>query len=257
MCVQIFCMFLQNQELHNQVDCDEIDYLLTMDEPLKKKDKQMEHKSIYTVINLLKHVPENIISKCMSLIQYKQDNNLIFDKIKVNSTIINYKSRRKENVSDITGTAVPSLLELKLKKSISYIDKLEKEFEPQFKRIEHSQYENAPKMRICEIKDRLMQSDMPDPADLLHIANCQNTYVSGYHYKYYQIRDYDWLSKSVLSKLYMRLTSLNISDESDFEVMFCSESTELSGSVDCIDRKNKILYEFKVVDQLQDVHFLQ
>jgi hypothetical protein len=35
------------------------------------------------------------------------------------------------------------------------------------------------------------------------------------------------------------------------------ESVILFGSVDCIDYKQKILYEFKVVDHIKDIHFIQ
>lgn len=257
-----FLPFLRLEKLPELVECNNIEFLMNKIKNEKRQQNNEYNTRNYAVTNLLRHVPENIISQCMNIIQYKQNHNFKVKNIRVNSTIKNPKTHNKENVSDITGTAIPTLLQLKLKNSIGYMNNLET-FESNFINIMHAPCNVIQNMKISEIKKRLLQSDLPDSSDLLYISNCQNTIVSGYHYKYYQICEYNWLSKSALHQLYTRLTTLNISADAEFEVMINdqtntgNESVILHGSVDCIDYKQKILYEFKVVDHIKDIHFIQ
>ena len=96
---------------------------------------------------------------------------------------------------------------------------------------------------------------------LLYIANCWNTYKSGYLYKLYQISNYTWLSPENLNKCIDRMAKLNITSDSIFEKSITIVDTKeilnrkLKGYIDCYD--NNIIYELKCVTKLTKEHYLE
>lgn len=103
------------------------------------------------------------------------------------------------------------------------------------------------------------------PAELLYIANCHNAHESRFLHKVFQIKSYDWLSGPMLEECVARMESLGIGRHSVYfehalpEVRNRMEmfGRSLVGVADCIDERNRCLYEFKCVAALTTEHVLQ
>jgi len=212
--------------------------------------------------DLIKHIPQNILDECFDFLKIET---IISKKGKINIPIKTNQCDGCEGVGEITGVAIPSYFELKLKGKIQiFNDLIQNNFEE--KLLENSdgcliklaietKNEKIYKLNNINIKEL-------SPEELLYIANCWTTYKSGFLFKIYQIRDYNWLSKEDLLKCITRMEkSLNISINAIFEKPYSIENEKelfnrrLNGFVDCIDNNN--LYEFKCVQSLEKEHFLQ
>ncbi len=202
-----------------------------------------------TVTNLIKFLPANIINAVLSnvvfnCIQKKEDRIPIPTKTEQNDLF--------ENVSEITGTAIPAYYEflmtgemhiwnaVSLDKNKSEKDKSEKD--------------------KSEIHIYFADENTPVPANLLKLANEYCAKCNGYKYKLVQIQDYNWLTMEHLNLACDRLSI--ISKDAKYEVLLSTESTEsknntitITGEIDCID--GDIIYEFKCVDELNTIHKLQ
>ena len=147
---------------------------------------------------------------------------------------------------------IPSMFELKLKNKMSILELLA-DFE---KKVINRSLEKKHNINNIDIQNLTSQ-------ELLYISNCWNTFKTGYIFKIYQITNYDWLSDKKLDKCINRLTELNISINSLFEYNLETENEtellnrKLIGFIDCIDKENNIVYEFKCVQKLEKEHYLQ
>jgi hypothetical protein len=205
------------------------------------------------VTDLIKHLPQEVINTAMEFlnIQVIQKKNSL-----INIPIKTTQETGDESVSEITGIAIPTYFEYKLKNKSTILEELlndnEKTEEIEF--IDDEETDNKD-------NKKLNQLDLENPEDLLYLSNLWNTKKSGYFFKQYQIQNYDWLSKEHLDKSYSRLNKLNLDESSQFEVKLNLENTpelynrNLIGYLDCISI-NKI-YEFKCVKELSSEYFLQ
>ena len=220
--------------------------------------KSMLEKPIDTsVSDLIKFLPQNIIDECYDKLEIIQNNEYKIKKISIPLKISNEKT--KESVSEITGIAIPSMFELKLKNKMFIYDFLLK-INSTKKIINNESLfgEDNNKINIYDIDIKNIKPD-----ELLYISNHWNSYKTGFLFKICQITDYNWLEQKKLDECIKRLSCLNISVNSSFEHEVNTEKTpellnrKLIGYIDCFDEDNNILYEFKCVQKLNKEHYLQ
>lgn len=177
------------------------------------------------VTDLTKFLPASVIEEAKSFIDFDVvQNKAEFIDIPRKST----QGQFVENVTEITGTAIPAYLN----------------------------YSYTGSSVISKYDD-----DMKDPAVLLKLANiyCSNT--SQYTYKLSQIKDYDWLSVENLTRCTERLQQ-HITKDSLFEKKIIIENPQvqynrkLIGMIDCIHKKQEV-WEFKCVSKLVSEHLIQ
>jgi hypothetical protein len=109
-------------------------------------------------------------------------------------------------VSELTGIAIPSYYELKVKGRMDIYNNLIRENKDQI----------LSKIRLKTLT----------PSQLLYIANAWNSKKTGFLFKKYQITNYDWLSSENLARCIERLDRLMISRKSIFEKEFEVESKD-------------------------------
>jgi len=181
---------------------------------------------------LLKHLPFEIINHAKSYLKITE--------IQKKSDKIDIKTKVKqgiyyENVSEITGTAIPARFE--------YINKGQMEIYNALKKNYDVNFPNTIK-------------------ELLDLSNKYCAWRSGYNYKLLQVNDYNWLNDEQLSLATDRLNK-HISKNANYEkkleytnlTLFKNNKKSLSGVIDCIDG-NKV-WEFKCVNELDENHILQ
>jgi hypothetical protein len=229
------------------------------------KPKNQLLKNINTSItDIIKFLPQNIIDECFNQLEITQISKYIINKINIPLKISNDETT--ECVSEITGIAIPSMFELKLKNKMSIFELLiETDFEKNVINNGNNgcliQLNNTPKQKKHNINDINIKNLTPE--ELLYLSNCWNTLKNGYLFKIYQITKYDWLQEKKLDECINRLTELNISINSLFEYRLDTENEvellnrKLIGFIDCVDKENNIVYEFKCVQKIEKEHYLQ
>ena len=206
-----------------------------------------------SVTDLIKHLSIDTIKKCLSYFNIEFINKES-DKINLSIKIDNKDSC--ESVSKITGTAIPAYLEYKKLNIMTIFNEI-KDY--------HNRFPNHfPKYKNYNLDNIKLENIKQD--ELLYISNLYCSYRSGFLFKTYQIKNYDWLSSDNLTLCLERLNKLNISNNVKFEIEYTIESTKsepipgltnrkLIGYIDCIDGNN--IYEFKCVQKLENEHKLQ
>jgi len=243
--IQIYCHF-EDTEM----------YIETNDKSLKNIDT--------SITDIIKYLPQNIIDECFNQLDIITSHTHKISKINIPLKISNEETT--ESVSEITGIAIPSMFELKIKNKMSIFELLVKtDFEKNVINNENNgcliQLHNKPKQKKHNINDINIKN--VSPQELLYISNCWNTFKNGYLFKIYQITNYEWLEEKKLDECINRLTELNISTNSLFEYRLEIENEiellnrKLIGFIDCIDKENNIVYEFKCVQKLEKEHYLQ
>lgn len=223
--------FIKRDRLHIYCDIIKHDTLYI---PNQRNDK---NNIDICPTELVRHVPEHIIDKCFDYF----DCNMVRHKGEIIKIPTKIKGQGYcENVSEITGIAIPSFFELLVKKKMDIYERIHNDG-------------NFEDVNINNI----------NPDQLLYIANYWNTKKTGYLFKLHQIGKYDWLSKINLKKSVSRLISLGISNNSEFEYLAMIENKKelcgrkLTGFFDCFDVANNIIYEFKCVNSLEKEHYVQ
>ena len=206
-----------------------------------------------SVTDLIKHLSIDTIKKCLSYFNIEFINKES-DKINLSIKIDNKDSC--ESVSEITGTAIPAYLEYKKLNIMTIFNEI-KDYHNRFPT-------HFPKHKNYNLDNIKLENIKQD--ELLYISNLYCSYRSGFLFKTYQIKNYDWLSSDNLTLCLERLNKLNISNNVKFEIEYTIESTKsepipgltnrkLIGYIDCIDGSN--IYEFKCVQKLENEHKLQ
>lgn len=220
----------------------------------KYKSNIKEENIDSPITDIIKYLPQNIIDECFN--QLEIITNDIYSINKINIPLKTSNQETIESVSEITGIAIPSMFELKLKNKMNIFEILvNSHFE--LKIQNHNESINK-KHNINNINILTLTLE-----ELLYISNCWNTYKNGYLFKIYQITNYNWLEQKKLDECINRLNNLNISINSLFEYKLESENEiellnrKLLGYVDCFDKENNIVYEFKCVQKLEKEHYLQ
>lgn len=188
------------------------------------------------VTGLLKFIPIEIIDECYDFLDIKKIKKSK-KKIKIPIKIHNIDTDSYEGVSDITGIAIPSIFEYNNNNKMSILTKLSEK-------------------DIYKLEGEINESN------ILEIANKWNSYKTGFKSKVKQIKNYDWLSKKNLAKCLKRLDKLGISKNASFEYEVNCKKKELynrnlNGFIDCYDKENNKIYEFKCVEELSKEYYLQ
>tara|TARA_B110000971_G_scaffold221978_1_gene272135 strand:+ start:7426 stop:9627 length:2202 start_codon:yes stop_codon:yes gene_type:complete len=226
-----------------QVYCD-VEYNKSICLPKKPPNPKLETSPTA----LLRHVPGNILDDCFRLLE---STTVLHKKLPINIPTKSMQPNGCEGVSDITGVAIPSLFEFKIKGTSGILNELlSTKFEDEIQNTGHKY--NLNKIKLHTIT----------PDELLYLATCWTAYTSGFLFKIFQIQEYNWLSNEHLLESVTRMQeSLHISPEAIFEKQYTTTNEpellniKLTGFVDCID--NRSLYEFKCVQTLEKEHFLQ
>lgn len=246
--------FLEKRNIRQYCDFD----------PYKKnKSKMKKHDNIMfpavAVVDVVRYLPPHVLQNCVKML------NIIpldpaGEKIIVSSTTDN--SITVENISDLTGTAIPAKFQATIVGNIGILDRMKKIREQI--RLCLIEYPTIP----LNIGDKILyeQNQLDDATgdtvnELLYIANCWNAYTNGYVFRVFQISDYGWLTEKCMEQCLQRLRELNISKNATFEYdLFVDDRNELCGRsivgrADCIDAN--VLYEFKGTNKLEDAHIIQ
>ena len=235
--------FMDLSKLRKNVEFVETKQLspkIVQDVPTEKAPREI------TVNELLRHIPPYVIKKCMEHITVDECTRVcsnlseVLDiPVKTKQTI--NESVLYENVSDITGIAIPA----------------------------YYQYRRTRKLNINLLPNIDMDKLMV--RDLLHISNRWNSYVTGYNYKMHQIQRYNWLSKDILLKCEKRLDTYIRSDNLKFmtrktvlvkgnnEEAKCDDML-LSCYIDCIevlDNKDEIVWQIMLTKSIENEHILK
>ena len=199
-----------------------------------RKKKEVNLKPIvHSVTDTVKHLKMDVIEDTIELF----DKNVIrsIDDLIDIETISKQSTMHWENVSDITGTAIPVYFAIKI--------------------LGHDI--NETNIKLNGVNDHI---------NILKIANIINCRVSITWYKFNQIRKYDWLSPHQLKECINRVKSLLdcgiINREGIFEKSIKCVTTinetyrfTLIGQVDYIDEKSVV--EFKCVKKIEIEHMIQ
>ena len=225
-----------------------------------------KNKLIKTAVtDITRHLKDEVIDEIMKY--------FIIEKIRKESQKINIDNQTNqintiENVSEITGTAVPIYYESLIKGKIDCIRSLPRDENKtqhnnmkEFGLIEDSMVEERKETKNYDIKKIDIHELLNNPDELLYIANRWCSYKSGFLAKIKQITVYDWLSQENLERCKNRIDTLELTKNVDFEKKYQIGgqkelfNRELIGFIDCKDKNN--IYEFKCVNKLEPEHFVQ
>jgi hypothetical protein len=239
---------------------------------LIKKRKLLIRKSnskpmITSVTDLIRHLPSEIIDNCITFVDIKQLNHAD-NKNFINIPIKTIQTSGCESVSEINGISIPSYFELLntnkmtiYKYIIDYNKKNNITNNTSNNDFIDSDTDNVEDNNnfydINKIKIKLLKPD-----ELLYIANTYNSIKTGYLFKSFQIKEYNWLSQDNLNKCVSRLSNIiNLTNQATYERYVEIQNRKellkrhLVGYIDCIDI-NKV-YELKCVSKLENEHILQ
>lgn len=253
-----FLPFLNTKELHNTTNFVK-HYKLYLRESNKNKNRDT------SVTDLVRHLTQDTIDKCLNYVKVVRRRE-ISNKIHIKS-----KTQQKygyENVSEITGTAIPAFFEYKLKNSMNIYNLLGYSVLPKSNNClpilnEYAFIDDEDEDHCDSEVSNINNIDLNNISTqkLLYLANKWCSYKNGFIFKLDQIENYNWLSEENLEKCIKRLNNLGISSSAHFEVKNTIENKselfdrKIIGYFDCID-KNKI-YEFKCVNMIKKEHILQ
>ncbi len=205
--------------------CDVQGYLGEVSNNKKVSNRPKE----VSVTDVTKYLPSEVIDTAVKYL------NVVQVQEKSKKICIPTKSKQGdlyENVSEITGTAIPAYFEFK----------------------------KTGKLSIA--KNVRLVSGTPE---LLKLSNKWCAKKSGYNYKLMQVKNYDWLTQEELDSCITRL-ELYITEKSKFEVQLIYVNyeelmgMELNGFADCVDSISEHktnLWEFKCVDKIDPEHYIQ
>jgi len=207
----------------------------------------------YGVTELVRYLPADILDRCHNLIRIVDNPEPVktFDVLD-----IPYKSQQEdssyENVSEITGVAIPAYFEWQKTGKMSIMKRMVNEFT-----------KDAPPTRVGGEETPEMV------ATLLKVCTQWCSKKTGYMFKTKQIHNYDWLSPTTLKAAYHRIDQLFVNrcvEDLLFEAHYVHNvqmnhhrtiDVEIVGYMDVLDLHAKEIMEIKVVQNLETEHILQ
>ena len=244
--------FLRSSLLHQH--CDLIGRHISIPERLSKPKPSVT----YSVTDLIKFLPIEIIDKCMSYLDIDEYPGESF-KLDIPSKV---KQDLYEGVAEINGTAIPSYFEYTITKKMTISEHL-------IDNIMHDQVDDKKFTMIddddVDLYENLMNNIKLSNdicSSLLQLTTHWVCHRSGYNFKKVQIKKYEWLSLDVLITAINRLKTIfpkNVRRYLEFEkLLLCElESFKIIGFADIFDTLNYHLWELKMVDAVENSHFLQ
>lgn len=196
------------------------------------------------VTDLCKHLPLEIILKCLSylnIIKINNKDNLLDIPIKIE------EEHGSESISEITGIAIPLYFEYLLTNNCSIYNNLKIKLKT----------DNNNLLQDIEKRLNINILELDKEKDYIKLSNIWNSYKNGYIFKSLQIKTYNWISENNLNESIHRLNKLNISKNAIFEkeINYKYLGVNINGYIDCIDNNN--IYEFKCCQEIKEEHFLQ
>lgn len=233
----------------------------------EKSDKSLK----VSVTNVIRQVRSDVVDMCYSYLDIES----IHTGEMVSISSKTAQGVGFENVSEITGTAVPSYFEYLIKGKMTIFDELKKDYitqkykQPELDHIDTSQLDmffgDSPDSDSDSENESydIMKIDLTKitPDQLLFVANSYLAYRGGWLFKIKQITDYDWLNYSHMKTLIPRFNKLKITKRAIFEEYVSARgrpellNRELSGRIDCSNDND--VYEFKCTTKIEKEHFLQ
>lgn len=217
---------------------------------------------------LLKHINSEVLIKAVRYLTIKKIKEPIYQ-ISIPTKIYN-DNNTCENVSEITGIAIPAYFEYKdMKEMTIYNEVLQRKgtcvttnsndvwlgSDSESDSESVSESNNESNNLLWDGKTNI---SIPE---LLYISNEWSAMMSGYSHKLKQITQYNWVTEDNLNKTLERMRDLNLSNESIFEQEYiidpCSHTMmrELIGYIDIVDGNN--VYEIKCVESINTEHYIQ
>ena len=211
------------------------------------------------VTDLLRHLNPLCVERCFKMLKLRRiqeggEFNLMPPSIM--NTAPPFDNSTMEEVSDITGTAIPAFYELKVKGTCTLVDCIESNIvrKPEIlKDIRNGVY------KLPKLPSRPKTSE-----DFLFWANIWLAANSGYVGRLTQIKKYLWFPDAAMEQCMERLddTMLRINMKPteyersiDVDVQPETMNYKLCGRVDMVDGEN--MMELKAVNELRREHYLQ
>lgn len=241
--------FLKTDDLSRYCEIMLPSYFIKLSIDFNKKNIH----NVISVTDLLRHIPSEIIDKCWEYIKVenKRENG---KQINIPTKIKKYGSELDlyEEVSEITGTAIPEYFEYLLTNKMSIFENIIK-----YCGYDHRIIKNYETINNTNFKNNFSIENL-NASKILQLANIWNAYKSEFLFKLYQINDYTWLSEENLTLCIERLKTLNINvNNLKFEIKNNINilNVPIVGYIDCINNDN--IYEFKCVKALKKEHYIQ
>lgn len=220
----------------------------------QKRDKKRRKKQDLSVSNLLRHLHENILEHALGYFQI-ENCNPPSSSLQFSSTTKSNKTEYIENVSEITGVAIPALFEIEQTGGrcsvLSYVRKNMEKLP-----LEHGD-------RVIQLINHLSKNKTISITDMLYLSNVFLSLGSGYIYKREQITNYDWISTKMANKAKKRVAGLisKIYQEREAHLIFEQDAEReimdknIVGRIDILSPDS--LFEIKVTESIENTHLLQ
>lgn len=222
--------------------------------------------TIFEVSQLLKLNYETI-EKCMDLIHV--------DKKSEQKNILSLPSEIPqkdgdklyyENVPDITGTAIHAIYRQQY--TYPHGDSMGDFFKGTEKTLKLRSKGNSIRKKIRNREEGVGSLTIKD---MFYLANCYCARMSGYLFKLYQVKNYNWVNCVTVEKMARRLKKFlqaaqsGINEPFKHEVDLCKIVDQfnvyITGTADCIGPHsslgNQVVYELKTTKKLRDEHLIQ
>lgn len=225
-----------------------------------------------SVTELTSYVPVEVLNECMTYLSYKQIQNKshnldIPSKIKQNNLY--------ESIREIISSSIPYYYEYKVTNHLTIYDYLRKS------KINHNttskcllnddqpeyqpECQNKDQNKHYSIYDKLydeLSDDNSLSGALLELTTHWLCDKSGYSFKKCQIKDYGWASLKLFDGALERIKKIvgsNLRGELEFEKEVSNEYDiyTIHGFIDVYNKFDDELWELKVVNDIDTVHFLQ
>lgn len=242
---------------------------------IQKEEKPMEKKDI-GVRDLISHIKDELIDQLLNKsVIIKNTDFKTTTVIDIPNKFHNISTDTYEDVSNVNGVCIIMYFEANHK----IINNFNNYKNSQLEQMKMTNFKNRIDDTTTKLLNRTKTISKIDenihkkynlnninPHDLLideflYISNCYCAYVDNFIFKVLQIDNYDWISKDNMDECLNRLSKLNLSANSVFEYTIRDKTPKynriITGTIDCYDEKNNIIYEFKCVQNLTNEHFLQ
>jgi hypothetical protein len=243
----------------------------------QSKTKQREKKGIsfkeinFTVTELVSYLPFSIENLCIKLIDIKRLRKDDYQKLNIDNIV--KIENLYESVSDITGIAIPAYYEYIVNGKTTIVNK--NLIENNIDMVQSTNWSEETKLVLITklkkfsksvqkfYKDNIEKINVNEKLSIENLLKISLYYTSLQNktdYKLKQITKFDWLSEETLSEGINRLKSITLNNcnlhfEESIEKVY--NNALIFGEMDCIDKNNKIVYEFKCTKTLTSSHIIQ
>jgi len=209
---------------------------------------------IESPISLCRHLSSEVIGNCMELLNIRSIRP-IGAKIVLPKVINDITT---EEVACINGIAIPIYFQYLKTRTLAMLDYLtDNENITLLTQGCYDKNEVNALYTIDEIKQEIENNNL-SIEKMLYLATRWWSYNSSILYKIKQLKKYNWIKIEDMDGAVASLDSLGISENAKYEdrINAVYKNTEIVGFIDCIDNDKNIIYEWKCVDEIEDIHYL-